>query len=61
MISYKEIKLEISKEEDYVPISEEEKNRISNKIFEEVRKLANRFDGCCSIVIEIRIEGKGNA
>jgi hypothetical protein len=59
MKSYKQVKLIVKKPEDYKPISEHEKNRVSQLITKELLEIANRFDG--SSKIKIKIYASGNA
>ena len=58
MQSYKQVKLIVRKPEDYKPIPEFEKKRVSKIITEELLEIANRFDGASKI--KIKIYAKGN-
>jgi len=60
MQSTKTIILEIYKEEGEYSISNEDKQIILLKLASEVYEMAEKFDGCCEIRIEINICGKGN-
>ncbi|MFZ1289557.1 MAG: hypothetical protein WAR79_05685 [Melioribacteraceae bacterium] len=59
MNSFKQIKILVRKEENYVPISSQEKSRIRKIILDEIEELVNRFDG--SVRIKLNIYAKGNA
>lgn len=59
MKSYKQVKLIVKKPEDYRPIPEHEKKRVSKLITNELLEIANRFDG--SSKIKIKIYASGNA
>lgn len=58
MTSYKEIYLNVWKEYDYMPVSKEEKDRVSRIITSELIELAERFDGPAKVTITF--EAKGN-
>lgn len=57
MRSYKLVKLVVKKPEDYKPISEHEKKRVSKLITDEVMEVANRFDGASRLKIKIYASG----
>ena len=58
MKSYKEIHLDIWKEYDYMPLSEEERKRIERIVITELVDLVERFDGPANVTISF--EAKGN-
>ncbi len=57
MRSYKLIKLTVKKPEDYKPIPEHEKKRVSKLVTNEIMELANRFDGASKLKIKIYASG----
>jgi hypothetical protein len=58
MVSYKEIQVNVWKEYDYMPISKEEKDRLTRILIAELVEIAERFDG--PVNVTITYEAKGN-
>lgn len=58
MVSYKEIQVNVWKEYDYMPISKEEKDRLTRILIAELVEIAERFDGPANVTITY--EAKGN-
>lgn len=59
MVSYKEFHLNVWKEYDYMPISKEEKDRLTKIILSELIDLTERFDGPAKV--KITYQAQGNA
>ena len=59
MTTEKEIRFIVHKPDGYMPISNKERKRITQKVMHQLLDVANRFDG--SSKVKITIQAKGNA
>ncbi|MCB0749580.1 MAG: hypothetical protein KDC90_19130 [Ignavibacteriae bacterium] len=59
MTSHKEVQFDVIKEEDYVPVNLQERERVRQLMLQELLALVERFDG--SVAVNVLFEVTGNS